>query len=255
VIAIYAIARRELEAYFATPVGWLCLFGFVGLTGLFFALMVSEYSYQSTQAAMSPNMMADLSLSEYLIAPFFANTAVILLLLCPALSMRLFAEDRKQRSLELLLASPLSTTEIVFGKYLGALGFVAVLLFGTLHYVVLLYWLTDPDAGVIGASYAATFLLAASFMAVGMLTSAFTESQVVALVTSFGLLLSLWVLSWVEGFAGESVGGVLTYVSVLSHLEEMAKGLVHLEDVVYYLSFIGFFVFATHQRVDAYRWQ
>ena len=90
--ATLAIARRELDAYFATPVGWLCLCGFVAITGLFFALMVSQYSYQSTQAAMSPYMAGELTLSEYLIAPFFGNVAVILLLLSPALSMRLFAE-------------------------------------------------------------------------------------------------------------------------------------------------------------------
>lgn len=254
--ATLAIARRELDAYFATPMGWLCLFGFMLLTGFFFALMLSEYSYQSTQASFSPYLAANMNLSEYLIAPFFANTGVILLLLCPALSMRLFAEDRKQKSLELLLASPVSTLEIVLGKYLGALGFLAVLLAGTAHYIVLLYWLADPDAGVVAGSYIAIFLLGASFLAVGMLTSAFTQNQVVALVFSFGIALMLWVLSWAEGFAGESTfAAVLSYVSLLTHLEQMAKGLVHAKDVVYYLSFIGLFVFSTHQRVEAFRWQ
>ncbi len=253
--ATLAIARRELDAYFATPVGWLCLFGFVSITGLFFALMISQYSYQSTQAAMSPYMAGELTLSEYLVAPFFGNVAVILLLLCPALSMRLFAEDRRQRAFELLLAAPVSTAEIVLGKYLGALAFLVVLLFGTIHYVGLLYWVGSPDAGVLAASYAGTFLLAAAFMAVGMLASSFTENQVVALVTSFGLLLALWIVSWGESFAGEKLGAFIGYLSVMHHMEEMSKGLLHLEDVVYYLTFIGFFVFATHQRVDAYRWQ
>jgi ABC-2 type transport system permease protein len=253
--ATFAIARRELDAYFATPVGWLCLCGFVAITGLFFALMISQYSYQSTQAAMSPYMAGELTLSEYLIAPFFGNVAVILLLLSPALSMRLFAEDRRQRAFEILLASPISTAEIVMGKYLGALGFLAVLLFGTIHYVGLLYWVGSPDAGVIASSYLGTFLLAAAFLAVGMLASAFTENQVVALVTSFGFLLGLWILSWGESFAGEKLGAVIGYLSVMHHMEEMSKGLLHLQDVVYYLTFIGFFVFATHQRVEAYRWQ
>lgn len=253
--ATFAIARRELHQYFETPMGWLCLCGFVLISGLFFALMTTDYSIQAGQAAMSGGMGQDINVNDWLIQPFFANTAVILLLLCPALSMRLFAEDRRQRSMELLLSSPVSSGQIVLGKYLGALGFLAVLLFGTLHTAAILYWLGDPDPGILASNYLGTFLLAASFLAVGMLTSAFTDSQVVALVISFGLLLALWILSWADSLAPSTWGGVLAHISMLSHMEQMSKGLLHLEDVAYYLSFIGFALFATWQRVEAWRWQ
>ena len=132
---IYAIARRELDSYFATPVGWLCLCGFVAITGFFFALMVTDYTLQSTQQAMNPYMADQLNVNEYLLPAFFGNWAVILLFLCPAISMRIFSEDYKQRSFELLLSSPVSSTEIVLGKYLGALGFLAVVFFGTTHHI------------------------------------------------------------------------------------------------------------------------
>lgn len=253
--ATLAIARRELEQYFATPMGWLCLCGFVLVTGFFFALMTTDYSVQASQSAFNPYMQEEMNVNDWLVQPFFANTAVILLLLCPALSMRLFAEDRRQRSLELLLSSPIGSGQIVLGKYLGALGFLAVLLFGTLHYSLILYWLGAPDPGILAANYLGTFLLAAAFLAVGMLTSAFTESQVVALVVSFGLLLGLWVLSWADSLAPASWGGVLAHVSMLSHMEQLSKGLLHVEDVTYYLTFVGFFLFATWQRVEAWRWQ
>ncbi|MDP6932884.1 MAG: ABC transporter permease, partial [Myxococcota bacterium] len=198
---VVAIARRELESYLAGPLGWLCLFGFVGVTGLFFALILTEYNIQAASAPMYMGMEDGPNLDEWVVQPFFANTGVILLLLCPALSMRLFAEDRRQRSLELLMSSPLRTSQIVLGKYLGALGFLGVLLGATLHYALILVFLGEPDVGILASCYASTFLLSAAFLAVGMLTSAFTENQVVALVLGFGLLMVLWVLTWAESFA------------------------------------------------------
>lgn len=253
--ATLAIARRELEQYFATPMGWLCLCGFVLVTGFFFALMTTDYSVQASQTAYNPYMGDQVNVNDWLIQPFFANTAVILLLLCPAMSMRLLAEDQRQRSLELLLSSPIGSGQIVLGKYLGALGFLVVLLAGTLHYSAILYWLGDPDPGILAANYLGTFLLASSFLAVGMLASAFTDSQMVALVVSFGSLLGLWVLSWADTLAPSSWGGVLAHISMLSHMEQLSKGLLHIEDVAYYITFVGFFLFATWQRVEAWRWQ
>lgn len=252
--SILAVARRELDAYFATPVGWLCLCGFILVTGFFFTLMVAGYAYQSTQMAMNP-YQEGFNINEYLLPDFFGNTSVILLLLCPALSMRLFAEDRKTRAYELLLSSPLSSTEIVLGKFLGSLGFLAVMMASTLHYVAILYWLGSPDAGVLMSSYGALFLMSAAFMAVGMFTSSFTTNQVVALVLSFGAVLGLWVLAWMDSFADQSFVKVITYISMLSHQNDLSKGLLHLKDLVYFGSFIGFFLFATQQRVEAFRWQ
>ncbi len=253
--AMLAISRRELDQYFATPMGWLCLCGFVLITGFFFALMATDYSMQASQAAFDPYMQGQINVNDWLVAPFFANTAVILLLLSPALSMRLFAEDKRQRSLELLLSSPVSSWQIVLGKYLGSLGFLVMLLAATMHYSLVLYWLGQPDPGILAANYLGTFLLAAAFLAVGMLASAFTENQVVALVLSFGGLLALWVLSWADSIAPSGWGSVLADLSMLSHMEQLTKGLLHVEDIAYYIGFIGFFLFATWQRVEAWRWQ
>jgi ABC-2 type transport system permease protein len=250
-----AIARRELTAYFATPVGWMCLCGFVVVTGFFFALMTTEFSVQATQAAFNPYTADSVNLTDWLLQPFFGNTAVILLMLCPALSMRLFAEDRRNRSLELLLSSPVSSGQIVVGKYIGVMGFVLVLLAGTLPCMGILYWFGTPDTGVVLTSYLAMVLMAASFLALGMFTSACTENQVVSLVVSFGLLLVLWVLSWANTVAGPGIGDVLAAISMLSHLEQLTKGLLHIKDLVYFITFIGLFVFATAQRVEAYRWR
>ena len=252
--ATMAIARRELEQYFATPMGWLCLCGFVLVTGFFFALMVTEYSLQASQAAFNAYQTEQMNVNDWLIQPFFSNMDVILLLLCPALSMRLFTEEKSQHSMELLLSSPIGSGQVVLGKYLGALGFLAVLLAGTLHYTAILWWLGSPDPGILAANYLGTFLMAASFLGVGMLVSAFTESQVVALVVSFGILLVLYVLGGVDSLSSAGWGDVLSQISVTTHSDQLAKGLLHSQDVVYFVTFIGFSLFATWQRVEAWRW-
>jgi|TARA_B110000495_G_C22871010_1_gene507916 ABC-2 type transport system permease protein len=253
--AVLAIAKRELGGFFSTPMGWLCLVGFVVISGFFFALMTSEFSVQATQAAFNPYLDDQVSLNEWLIQPFFANTSVILLMISPAISMRLLAEDRRQRSIELLLSSPISSGQIVLGKYLGAMGFVTAMLTTTLPLMGLLYWWGTPDTGVVMSCYAATWLMAASFIAVGLLTSAMTENQIVALILGFGLLLVLWLLTMANTIIDGPVGEVLSGISMLSHLDQLMKGLLHSSDIFYFVSFIAFFLFATTQRVEAYRWR
>ena len=175
-------------------VGWLCLTAFAAISGFFFAMMATEFSVQATTAAYNPYVAEQINLNDWLIQPFFANTSVVLLMLSPALSMRLLAEDRVNSLFEPLLSSPVTSGQIVLGKFLGALGFVSVMLASTLPLTAMLYWLGTPDTGILLSCYLSAFLLAASFLSVGLLTSAMTENQIV-LVTGFALLLVLWVLS------------------------------------------------------------
>jgi ABC-2 type transport system permease protein len=252
---VLAIAKRELFGFFAGPVGWLCLVGFSLISGLFFALMTSEFSVMATQATFNPYMADKVDLNQWLIQPFFANTAILLLMLAPAVTMRLIAEDRKRGSLELLLASPISSEQIVLGKYMGALGFITAMLLMTVPFIGLLYWLDSPDTGLVLSCYAATWLMAAAFVAVGLLTSAMTENQIVALVIGFGLLLVLWLMSTADSMIDGAAGELLVGISILPHIEQLMKGLLHSKDLVYFVTFIGFFLFATARRVEAYRWR
>lgn len=252
---VLAIARRELEAYFSTVIGWLALAFFVLLSGFLFAYIISIYAQQSTQAAMSPYGGGTVSVNDHVIPDFFGTISVILLFLCPAISMRIFSEDLRQKSMELLLSSPLSSLEIVLGKYIGAVGFLSVLLLGTVHCSALLFWVSTPDLAVLGSAYLSTFLMGAAFLALGMVTSAFTESQLIALGISFSLALLLFFFNGIDSLGGGTLTEVLAYSSVLTHTEQLSKGLLHLKDIVYYTTFIGFFIFATQQRVEAMRWQ
>lgn len=253
---IWAIATREVKAYFATPVGWLALCGYVFLTGFMFLWILVLYAMEAANMGMNPYGPPEMNVDEWLVAPFFGNVGVILLFLCPALTMRLFAEDRKARSLELLLTSPITTTEIVLGKYLGAIGFMLLLMLASAHYAGVLFWLGDPDPGILWSSYLSVLLMAACFMAVGLMASSFTESQMVAMIVSFGLLLVFWLLGWAEeGLQTGTVKDVLGFASLINRTQDMTKGLVHTQDLVYFGTFIGFFLFVTHQRVEAYRWR
>ena len=249
-----AIARRELDGYFATPLGWVALCGFVLLTGFFFTFALYEFDAYLMEAQFSPYMADHVTVNDWLIPAIFGNWAIILLLATPALSMRIFAEDIKQRSFELLLSSPVSPTQIVLGKYLGLLGFLAVLFATTLYQVAVLYWLGSPDPGVLAASYLAMFLLAAACVAVGMLASSFTTNQIVAFIVSFASLLILYLLGWVGTVVEDGFWHWLAKASVLEHLEQLGKGLLHVQDIVYFVLFIGLFLFMTVQRITSFRW-
>jgi ABC-2 type transport system permease protein len=247
------IARRELRHTFSTPIGWIALCAFLLITGFFFVLEVRWYAMESMDSAFNP-MREPMDLGAHLVAPFFGEVSLLLLMICPALTMRSFAEDRRQRSLELLLTSPLSTTEIVLGKYLGALAFAGVLVLCTAHYPLLLLWIGRPDPGVILSSYLSLFLLVGAFLAVGLLASAMTESQVIALVVTLVALLGFWVLAAVGMIGDGPVTDAIADASLFSHAEKLGEGILRLRDLVYFASFVGVFLFATHQRVESLRW-
>jgi ABC-2 type transport system permease protein len=252
--AVLAIARRELGAYFSNPIGWIALCAFAALAGFFFFFMLVAYADYAAQAF---GASADqLNVNDLIVAPLFDNMGVIALLMAPALTMRLFAEDRKNRSLELLLTSPVSSTQIVLGKFLGAMGFAAVLAASTLHFPLLLSWLGEPDMNVVLANYAGFLLLLGTFFAVGMLASSLTENQLVALVVAFGVNLLLWVVGWaVQGVDDGALKSFVEALAMTNHTQQLGKGLVHIKDVAYFLTFIGFCLFATTQRVEALRWR
>jgi ABC-2 type transport system permease protein len=250
---ILTIAKRELKHYFATPTGWLALCAFLVITGFFFVLELRWYAMESMESAYNP-YREPMNLGAHLIAPFYGEIGLILLMICPALSMRLFADDRRQRSFELLLTSPVTTTEIVLGKYLGGLGFAGLLVAATSHYALLLIWVGDPDLGLLASTYLSTFLLVAAFMAVGAFTSSLTQSQVVALVLALVGLLMIWALAAVGMVGTGAWSEAISEASLFSHVEPLGKGVLRLRDLVYYASFIGVFLFATHQRVEGMRW-
>jgi len=250
---ILAIAGRELRSYFSTSLGWLVLTGFLFLSGVFWISMVSTYMQQEIDLVYNPEAAAQLNFTDHLLPPFFGNTAVILLMLSPALSMGLFAEEYRRHTIELLQTSPITGVEIVLGKFLGALGFAAVLLGASAYMPLTTYYFGHPDPLVIAAGYSGLLLLCASMIAMGMLFSAMTSKQLVAMVLTFSAGLVLWVLPWMA--TNGDPDNVLAQLSVMTHLQDMLQGAVRLSDLVWFAGFIGVFLFATLQQVESYRWR
>lgn len=249
-MSVLHIAWRELRATFHTTVGWMVLAGFLLITGVFWVALVTNYVQASTDMVFNPYGAAGLSLSDHLLVPFFGNCTVVLVMVAPGLSMRLFAEEYRQRTIELLATSPISTAEIVLGKFVGALGFVVVLLLCTAHVPISVLVWGEPEPGVLVGGYLGLLLMTAALVALGMLCSSMTSNQIVALVLAFTGSLALYVAAWL----GEDPTGWLAQASISTHLEDVLSGALRLSDLAYFALFTFGCLFATHQRLESDRW-
>lgn len=219
------IMQRELRSYFASTIAY---------TVSAFFLLISGYLFY---AALRITQDASLR-------PLFHNAAVTLLLISPAITMRLVAEERRSGSIELLMTSPVTDAQVIVGKYLGSLVFYAAMLALTLQYPLLLSRLGSPDKGPMLTGYLGLFLLGATFLAVGLVASTVTKNQIVAAVGGFAVLLILWIVSWVGASGSTSnLGEFLRQLSLLDRYENFTKGLIDTRDVLYFASMIGFCLF------------
>ncbi|MAA79903.1 MAG: hypothetical protein CL916_11655 [Deltaproteobacteria bacterium] len=247
---IWAITKREIHSFFKTPIGWLCILGFSIINGVIFSWVVAAYS---DPAAVRSGHVADIN--QQILPDYFGTLSVILLLLSPVISMRSFAEDRKQQSFTLLLSSPISSFSIVMGKFLGLAIFSLFLIATTLPCSILLVRYGEPNIAILAANYLANFLMLVSCCSLGMTISACTKNQLIAGTISFISILLLWFCSGIAPLLSNSFSDILSYISLLDHIGSMSKGLVQVKDIVYFLGFIVFFIFACTQRVERYRWQ
>jgi ABC-2 type transport system permease protein len=200
--------------------------------------------------------MPDLNVNEMVFRPVFYNMAVILLLIVPILTMRLLAEEKKLKTMELLLTSPVTITDIVVGKFAAALlVFIAMLVLSAAGALALAPFAEFRWAPILTA-YLGVLLIGGLFLSAGLLSSGFTENQIISVILSFGVLLLLWLFEWAGQLFGDSVfGKLLTYLSPLGHFENLVKGLVDTKDLVYFGSAIVFGLFLTHRVIESQRWR
>ena len=233
------ILRRELASYFATPLAYVFILIFLVLANAF-TFYVGDF-YQRGQADLRP---------------FFLFHPWLYLFLIPALTMKLWAEERKSGSIELLMTLPVKTWEAVLGKYLAAWLFTGLALALTFPIWITVNYLGSPDNGVIFASYLGSLLLAGGFLAIGSCMSALTRNQVVAfilgVVACFVLLLAGYplVLDAFRGWAPQTLIEAVASLSLLTHFQSITRGVLELRDVLYFVMLIGFFLFTTTVAVD-----
>lgn len=233
------IAKREFAAYFATPLASVFLIIFVALTGAF-AFYVGNFFNRG---------QADLY-------PFFAYHPWLYLLLVPAVAMRLWAEERKSGTIELLMTLPVSPWEAVAGKFLAAWAFVGLALVLTFPMWITVNLLGDPDNGVILASYAGSFLMAGAFLAIGSFVSALTKNQVIAFILA-ATICFLFVMSGVDmvqnslqAWAPPIVAQAVASLSFLTHFQEITRGVIELPTIILFTSIIIVALFANVIAID-----
>ncbi len=250
---ILAIARKELASYFASPIAYVTVGLFALVFGYFYSVMVGFFMQQSMQSMMGGG--GPVNVNRDLIRYVLQNVAVVILFLVPLITMRTYSEEKRTGTIELLLTSPVSDLQIMLGKYLGALALYAVMLAVTLVLVALLFAYGNPQVAPIASGYLGLLLLGGSMIAVGLFYSSLTRNQIIAAVLTFVTLLLLWVIDWMTSFASPGVSTVLNYLSITSHLDDFAKGVIDTKHVIYYLSFITFGLFLTARSVDSERWR
>lgn len=247
---IMTIAARELKALFLSPLAWSILAVVQFLLAYLFLAQIDTFITFAPRLAGMPDAPG---VTDVVIAPLFGNAAVILLLVAPLITMRVLSEERRNRTLTLLMSAPVTMTEIVLGKYLGILAFFLVML-GLLALMALsLLAGTDLDLGKVASGLLGLALLVGAFSAAGLYMSSLTEQPTIAAVSSFGLLLLLWIINWAGASGGAAASGLFSYLSLVGHYESLLKGLFNSTDVAYYLLFILTFLVLSVQRLDANR--
>ena len=249
------IFKKEVGSYFLSPIAYVVITIFLVLSGYFFYSSVAYYSLISMQAIQNPYMVSGLNLTEDLISPVFANIGIIAMMIIPMLTMRLFSEEKKSGTIELLFTYPLKDLDILLGKFFAALIVYLTPIAITLLYILFIRHLTDVPMGPILAGYLGLILMGAAFIALGILVSSTTENQIVAAIITFGLLLLLWVIGWASSFTGPLLGKILTEISLIKHFQNFSKGVIDIGDIIFYLSFTFYSLFLTCRVLESKRWR
>ena len=249
---VLAIAGKEMRGYFASPIAYIVLGFFALVFGWFFYVPLAFFNRQSMQMAGS-----GMNISQMLITPVFSNATVVMLFMLPAITMRTYSEEKRSGTIELLLTSPLTDTQIILGKFLGAMGLYASMLALTVVHMAILFAFTDPnpDWKPVASAYLGLLLMGGSFISVGLLISSLTKNQVVAAIATFVVFLMLWVINWIGTFVGPTTQAILNQLSLTDHFDDFARGVIDTKHLVFYLSFISLGLFLTAKSVDSERWR
>lgn len=251
---IITICQRELRSYFASPVAYGVMAFFAFLAGIFFFAIVQAFVRYSIQAQMGRPMPLDVN--EMVIRQFLMNIAVINIFLLPMLTMRLFAEEKRSGTIELLATSPVRDIEIIIGKWLAAVLLYALLLAISLIDVALLFAYGHPDIRPVLVGYLGLLLQGSALIALGTFISSLTKNQIIAGVGAFATALVLWIIEWLTNSETGVWAKVVGYLSIVQHFEpSFSKGVLDTKDIVFYISMIVLGLFLTSRSLESLRWR
>lgn len=272
---IWAVGKREFASYFVTPVGYVVVGTFAVVAGLGFSASFLFYS----KVTMNPAAYAYSNVPDFeetLLSPLLVFCGMLIMLIGPLVTMRLLAEERNRGTMELLLTHPLRDREIVFGKYLAALGMLLVLMAVVGLHLLLVAHYVDVEPAVLGFGLLTVFLMGAAFMSMGLFVSAMASNQITAAVLTFGLWLVLYTVgtlaehlpkknptpeTWPEalrngiGLAYDVGRNLVQQLPLDAHAKEMAQGIVQPKDLTYYVLVTAFFLFLTFRALESRKWR
>jgi len=252
---IWTITKKELKSFLYSPIAYILTAFFLLVSGFFFYNILAWANDQTMRMMQSGQGMNRININQMLFEPFFNNMTIILMFLLPMLTMRLFADEKKMRTEELLLTSPVRISAIIIGKYLAALIIYTIILLLTATYAIFVFANGNPELAPLLTAYLGLFLLGAVFIAIGLFASALTENQVIAAVISFSSIILIWVISWVGESGPGAWRGILTYLSFFSHFKNMVSGVIDTQDIVYYLTFIFLGLYLTRSIFEFRKWR
>ncbi|MFC1557237.1 ABC transporter permease [candidate division KSB1 bacterium] len=256
---IWAVFAREFRSYFVSPIAYVVTSIFLIVTGYFFYTYLTSFLQTALLSTLEAQQMRTLpphlNINMLVIQPLFHNYSVVSLFMAPMITMRLLAEEKKTMTVELLMTSPVSTTQIILGKFIAGMAlFVVMIVPTTAHFIVLIVF-GEPEIIPILSGYLGLLLLGAGFIALGLLISSATENQIIAGTVSFGILLLFWVIGWIANLIDPVKGKLLAYISLINHFDDFTKGVIDTQHIVFYLSFMIFGLYLTYCSLESIRWR
>jgi ABC-2 type transport system permease protein len=252
---IAIIFQKELRSYFVSPIAYLLLFFFGVVSAFVFWLFLRGFVEYGMEMQMSGQMFP-MNLNEQVIRPVLGNLAVIGgLFFIPLITMRLFAEEKRNGTMELLATSPIRDSQIILGKWLAALVLYSCLLAFTAIDFAWLFKYGNPDWKPLAIGYLGLFLQAGALLAIGMFLSTLTRNQIIAAATTFAVFVLLWLMAAVGEFQSSNWISALAYLSINSHMDSFERGVLFTKDFVFYLSMIFLGLFLTARSLESLRWR
>lgn len=251
---IWIVCRRELGSYFVSPIAYILLTMFGLIFGYFYWNTLAAFLVESIQAQMRGQAFP-MNVNEWIIRPLLANTSVVNLFFIPLITMRLFAEEKRNGTIELLATSPVRDIEIILGKWFAAMILYACMLLFTGVNFAFLFHYGNPDWKPLLVGYLGVFLQAGALLAIGTFISTLTKNQIVAGAVTFGVCLMLYVFGWVSGYETATWAQVMSYMAIATHSESFYKGVIDSKDAIYYVTVIFLGLFFTARSMESLRWR
>ncbi len=250
----FTICRKELQSYFRSPIAYTVIALWAVLGGFFFYFGLAFFVKRSVESAMTGQAFP-MNINEWIVRPLMGNINVVALFLIPLITMRLFAEEKRTGTIELLMTSPINDLEIVLGKWLAAVGLYSIMLLVSLIHMSILFRYGQPDWKPLAIGYLGLLLQGGCLLAIGTFISTCTSNQIVAGAIGFAVSLLLFVLNWVSEFGSSATEKVIGYLSVQQHFESFSKGVVDSKDLIFYVTMIILGLFLTSRSLESVRWR